>query len=203
MAAQLLTLEAAKAANFRVIENGRGTQAVHDAITAMRANARSGTAKTKTRGEVAGSNKKIYRQKGTGNARAGEKRSPTRVGGGTAHGPKIRDYSKKVNKSTKKLAFSKALSERIKSGDVVTVPSFSVADGRTASFVKQLASLAPDSVKVLIISAAFDEMTFRAARNHSKSLLMSADEANTHQLLLYRKIVITADAMETLARRTA
>ena len=88
MAAQVLTLESAKAANIGVIENGRGTQAVHDMVTAMRANARSGTACTKRRGEVAGSNKKLYRQKGTGNARAGEKRSPTRVGGGTAHGPK-------------------------------------------------------------------------------------------------------------------
>lgn len=203
MAAQVLTLEGAKAANISVIENGRGTQAVHDAVTAMRANARSGTAKTKTRGEVAGSNKKIYRQKGTGNARAGEKRSPTRVGGGTAHGPKIRDYSKKVSKKTKKLAFSKALSERIKAGDVSTVNSFAISDGRTSSYVKQLASLAPDAVKVLIIAAAFDEMTFRAARNHGKSLLMTADEANTHHLLLYRKIIITADAMETIARRTA
>ena len=203
MAAQILTLEAAKAANISVIENGRGTQAVHDAVTAMRANARSGTAKTKTRGEVAGSNKKLYRQKGTGNARAGERRSPTRVGGGTAHGPKIRDYSKKVSKKTKKLAFSKALSERIKAGDVLTVSSFAVSDGRTASFVKQIATFAPDASKVLVIAAAFDEMTFRAARNHSHSLLMTADEANTQHLLRYRKIVITADAMETIARRTA
>jgi large subunit ribosomal protein L4 len=203
MAAQVFTLEAAKAANISVIENGRGTQAVHDAVTAMRANARSGTAKTKTRGEVAGSNKKLYRQKGTGNARAGERRSPTRVGGGTAHGPKIRDYSKKVSKKTKKLAFSKALSERIKDGDVLTVNSFAVTDGRTASFVKHLASVAPDATKVLVIAAAFDGMTYRAARNHGHSLLMTADEANTHDLLRYRKIIITADAMETLARRTA
>src|SRR6185503_1336017 len=131
MAAQVLTLEAAKAANISVIENGRGTQAVHDAVTAIRANGRSGTAKTKTRGEVAGSNKKLYRQKGTGNARAGEKRSPTRVGGGTAHGPKPRDFSKKVSKKTRKLAFSKALSERIKAGDVVTVNAFAISDGRS------------------------------------------------------------------------
>ena len=203
MAAQVLTLEGAKAANISVIENGRGTQAVHDAVTAMRANARTGSAKTKTRGEVAGSNKKMYRQKGTGNARCGEKRTPTRVGGGTAHGPKVRDYSKKVSKKTKKLAFSKALSERIKAGDVVTVNSFAIADGRTASFVKQLSQVAPDQTKVLIISAAFDDATCRAARNHGNSLLMTADEANTRHLLLYRRIVITADAMETLARRTA
>jgi large subunit ribosomal protein L4 len=203
MAAQVLTLDAAKAANISVIENGRGTQAVHEAVTAMRANARTGTAKTKRRGEVAGSNKKMYRQKGTGNARMGEKRSPIRVGGGTAHGPKIRDYSKKVSKKTKKLAFSKALSERIKAGDVVTVNAFAISDGRTASFVKQLASVAPDHTKVLIISAAFDDATLRAARNHGNSLLMTADQANTEHLLRYRKVVITADAMETLARRTA
>ncbi|HEX2746676.1 MAG TPA: 50S ribosomal protein L4 [Verrucomicrobiales bacterium] len=202
MASQVFTLEAAKAANISVIENGRYTQAVHDVVTAIRANGRSGTAKTKTRGEVAGSNKKLYRQKGTGNARAGEKRAPTRSGGGTAHGPKIRDYSKKVSKKTKKLAFSKALSERIKAGDVVTVNSFSVADGKTASFVKQLGS-AVEGTKVLVIAAAFDELTYRAARNHSKALLITADEANTLQLLNYRKIIITADAMETLARRTA
>jgi large subunit ribosomal protein L4 len=202
MAAQVLTLEAAKAANISVIENGRYTQAVHDVVTAIRANGRSGTAKTKTRGEVAGSNKKLYRQKGTGNARAGERRSPTRVGGGTAHGPKIRDYSKKVSKKTKKLAFSKALSERIKAGDVVTVNSFAVSDGKTASFVKQLGS-AVEGAKVLVIAAAFDELTYRAARNHSRALLITADEANTLQLLNYRKIIITADAMETLSRRTA
>jgi large subunit ribosomal protein L4 len=202
MASQVLTLDAAKAANISVIENGRYTQAVHDVVTAIRANGRSGTAKTKTRGEVAGSNKKLYRQKGTGNARAGERRSPTRVGGGTAHGPKIRDYSKKVSKKTKKLAFSKALSERIKAGDVVTVNSFSIPDGKTSSFVKQLGS-AVEATKVLIIAAAFDDLTYRAARNHAKALLITADEANTLQLLNYRKIIITADAMETLARRTA
>ena len=122
MAATVLTIDSAKSANIRVIENGRGTQAVHDAVVAMRANRRSGTAKTKTRGEVAGSNRKMYKQKGTGNARMGEKRTPVRVGGGTAHGPKIRDYSKKVSKKTKKLAFAKALSERIKTGDVLSIP---------------------------------------------------------------------------------
>lgn len=202
MAASVLTIESAKNASIRVIENGRGSQAVHDAVVAMRANRRSGTAKTKTRGEVSGSNKKMYRQKGTGNARMGEKRAPTRVGGGTAHGPKPRDYSKKVSKKTRKLAFAKALSERIKAGDVVTVPTFAVADGKTSSFKKQLESLS-DSRKVMIIASAFDGQTYLAARNFGKALLMTADEANTEQLLHYDKIVITADALETLARRTA
>lgn len=202
MAASVLTIESAKNASIRVIENGRGSQAVHDAVVAMRANRRSGTAKTKTRGEVSGSNKKMYRQKGTGNARMGEKRAPTRVGGGTAHGPKPRDYSKKVSKKTRKLAFAKALSERIKSGDVLTVPTFAVADGKTSSFKKQLESLS-QSPKVMIIAMAFDGKTYLAARNFGKALLMTADEANTEQILHYDKIVVTADAMETLARRTA
>jgi large subunit ribosomal protein L4 len=202
MAATVLTIDSAKSANIRVIENGRGTQAVHDAVVAMRANRRSGTAKTKTRGEVAGSNKKMYKQKGTGNARMGEKRTPVRVGGGTAHGPKIRDYSKKVSKKTKKLAFAKALSERIKTGDVLSIPEFSVKDGKTASFIKQLASLT-DSTKVMIIAAAFDGTTYLAARNFGKALLMTADEANTEQVLHYDKIIVTADAMETISRRTA
>ena len=202
MAATVLTIDSAKSANIRVIENGRGTQAVHDAVVAMRANRRSGTAKTKTRGEVSGSNKKMYKQKGTGNARMGEKRTPVRVGGGTAHGPKIRDYSKKVSKKTKKLAFAKALSERIKTGDVLSIPEFSVKDGKTASFIKQLASLT-DSTKVMIIAAAFDGTTYLAARNFGKALLMTADEANTEQVLHYDKIIVTADAMETISRRTA
>ena len=202
MAATVLTIDSAKSANIRVIENGRGTQAVHDAVVAMRANRRSGTAKTKTRGEVAGSNRMMYKQKGTGNARMGEKRTPVRVGGGTAHGPKIRDYSKKVSKKTKKLAFAKALSERIKTGDVLSIPEFSVKDGKTASFIKQLAALT-DSTKVMIIAAAFDGTTYLAARNFGKALLMTADEANTEQVLHYDKIIVTADAMETISRRTA
>ncbi|RFC49762.1 MAG: large subunit ribosomal protein L4 [Verrucomicrobia bacterium] len=202
MAATVLTIDSAKSANIRVIENGRGTQAVHDAVVAMRANRRSGTAKTKTRGEVSGSNRKMYKQKGTGNARMGEKRTPVRVGGGTAHGPKIRDYSKKVSKKTKKLAFAKALSERIKTGDVLSIPEFSVKDGKTASFIKQLAALT-DSTKVMIIAAAFDGTTYLAARNFGKALLMTADEANTEQVLHYDKIIVTADAMETISRRTA
>ncbi|MES2709233.1 MAG: 50S ribosomal protein L4 [Verrucomicrobiota bacterium] len=202
MASSVLTLEAAKALNISVIENGRGTQAVHDAVVAMRANRRSGTACTKTRGEVAGSNKKLYRQKGTGNARAGERRSPTRVGGGVAHGPKPRDYSKKVNKKTKRLAFTKALSERIKMGDVINVSDFNVADGKTKSFISLLSGIT-DANKVLVIASVYAPSTFLAGRNYAGALLMSANEVNTEHLLNYKKIIVTADAVETLSQRTA
>ncbi len=203
MSAQILTLDAAKAAKITVVENRRGTQAVHDAVVAMQAARRTGTACAKTRGEVSGSNKKPWRQKGTGRARSGERTSPVWSGGGVVFGPRPRDYTKKVSKNTRRLAFRKALSERIKTGDVSTISNFAVADGKTRSFIKQLQELGGDQAKILIVSAAFDEKTLLAARNHSVALLMTASEVNTEHLLNYRKIVLCADAMETLALRTA
>src|ERR1051325_3625995 len=106
---------------FALVEDGKGTQAVHHTVTAYRAGQRSGTACTKNVGEVSGSNKKPWRQKGTGRARARSHQSPPWVGGGVVFGPKPRDFSKKVSRSTRQLALRKALTERIKSGDVVVV----------------------------------------------------------------------------------
>src|SRR6476659_4774539 len=111
MSATVLTLDAAKKANVAVIENGKGTQAVHDVVVAMRAARRSGTANTKSKADVNLSGAKPWRQKGTGRARAGYKSSPVWVGGGVVFGPKPRDYSKKLSKSYKRLALRKALSE--------------------------------------------------------------------------------------------
>ena len=106
---------------FPLIEDGKGTQAVHDAVVAYRANQRMGTACTKTMGEVAGTGRKPWRQKGTGRARAGSFASPLWRGGGVVFGPKPRDFGKKVSKATRQLALRKALGERLKSGDVVVV----------------------------------------------------------------------------------
>src|SRR5215208_8234610 len=106
---------------FPLVEGGKGTQAVHDVVVAHQANQRMGTASTKTMGDVAGTGKKPWRQKGTGRARAGSFASPLWRGGGVVFGPKPRDYSKKVTKKTKQLALRKALSERLKAGDVMIV----------------------------------------------------------------------------------
>src|ERR1041384_6423447 len=106
---------------FPLVEGGRGTQAVHDTVVAYNAAQRMGTACTKNVGEVAGTNKKPWRQKGTGRARAGSFASPLWRGGGVVFGPKPRDYSIKVPKKVKALAFRKALSERLQAGDVVIV----------------------------------------------------------------------------------
>src|SRR3954462_462182 len=124
MAATVLTVDAAKAAKIPVVENGKYTQVVHDAVVAYRANRRSGSANTKSKADVNLSGAKPWRQKGTGQARAGYKSSPVWRGGGVVFGPKPRDYSKKVSKTTKRLAFLKALSERIKAGDVLTIGQF-------------------------------------------------------------------------------
>src|SRR5438309_7733043 len=120
---------------FALIENGKGTQAVHDAVVAYLANQRMGTACTKNVGEVAGTNKKPWRQKGTGRARAGSFRSPLWRGGGVVFGPKPRDFGKKVSRSTKHLALRKALSERLKSGDVVVVEDLILDSPKTKAFV--------------------------------------------------------------------
>src|SRR6266699_6936476 len=112
---------------FPLIEDGKGTQAVHDVVVAYRAAQRMGTACTKTMGEVAGSGKKPWRQKGTGRARAGSFASPLWRGGGVVFGPRPRDFGKKVNARTKQLALRKALSERLKAGDVVVVDDLKIA----------------------------------------------------------------------------
>ncbi len=202
MAAKLLTVEAAKAANIDVVENGKYTQVVHDTVVALRANRRSGTASVKTKATVSGSGAKPWRQKGTGRARAGYKSSPVWVGGGVVFGPHPRDYSKKVAKSVKRIALRKALSERIKSGDVFVVDSFGVKEAKTKAFVAALTKIT-DEAKTLIISSAFDQQTYLAARNVQPTLLITAAEVNTEQLLNFRKIVVTNDGLTQLAERIA
>jgi len=201
MSATVLTIDAAKKANLALIENGRGTQAVHDVVVALRANRRSGTANTKTKAEVALSGSKPWRQKGTGRARAGYKSSPVWVGGGVVFGPKPRDYSKKVTKSVRRLAFRKALSARILAGDVLVVDSFAIANPKTKEFVAWVKENVGVE-KTLIVATSFDENTFKAARNVQPTRLITAAEVNTEQLLAFKKIVITNDALAKLAERT-
>lgn len=202
MSAQNFTLEAAAAANIQTVGSDKGSQAVHDLVTAYQANRRTGSANTKTRAEVAGTNKKMYRQKGTGNARHGDNQSPIFVGGGVVFGPRPCDYSKKVNKSTRRLALRRVLGDIIAGDKVVTVPAFSVEDGKTKSFVAAIAAIT-DAPKVLVIAESFDETTYRAGRNVQNVLLMTASEVNVEQLLNARKVVLVESALETLARRTA
>jgi large subunit ribosomal protein L4 len=202
MSATVLTIAAAKEAKINVIENGRGTQALHDMVVALRANRRSGSANTKTKAEVAYSGKKPWRQKGTGRARAGYASSPVWSGGGVVFGPKPRDYSKKVPKSVRRLALLKALSARIMAGDVLVAEDIKVATPKTKDFVLFLKSQT-EARKVLLISTEFDETTYRAARNIQPVLLNTASEVNTEQLLAFQKIIVTKEALVKLGERLA
>ncbi len=116
---------------FPMVEGGKGTQAVHDTVVAYQAAQRMGTASTKTMGEVAGSGKKPWRQKGTGRARAGSFASPLWRGGGVVFGPKPRDFGKKVSRKTRQLALRKALSERLRAGDVLVVDDLKLGSPKT------------------------------------------------------------------------
>jgi large subunit ribosomal protein L4 len=200
MSAKVLTKTAAKEAKIDLIEDGRGTQAVHDVVVAMRAARRSGSANTKTKAEVDLSGAKPWRQKGTGRARAGYKSSPIWRGGGVVFGPKPRDYSKKISKSVRRLAFHKALSERIKAGDVLAIDKFVVAELKTKSFVTLLKKQT-DARSVLLISDAFDQTTIKSGRNLKPVTLATASDVNTEQLLACEKILVTQKALETLAER--
>jgi large subunit ribosomal protein L4 len=200
MGAKILTAEAAKEAKIELIETGRGTQALHDVVVAMRAARRSGTASTKTKATVNLSGAKPWRQKGTGRARAGYKSSPVWRGGGVVFGPHPRDYSKKTSKTLRRLAFQKALSERIQAGDVLTVDKFAVSEVKTKSFVAMLKKQT-DARKVLVLSDSFDENTYKSARNLKPVLLATAANVNAEQLLAFDKILITPAALEHLAER--
>lgn len=201
MTPTILTAEAARTANIEiVVEEGKYQQAVFDHIIAIRAGRRSGSACTKTRGEVAGSNAKPWRQKGTGRARAGEKRSPIWRGGGVVFGPRPRDYSLKINRKVAKLALRRAFSERVNNGDVILVEGFNVASGKTKAFVDSLASIAPGG-KVLLIGSKFAPATLRAGRNVAGVQLKRASDVNTEHLLLFKKIIFTEDALPIFAQR--
>ncbi|MFC4993348.1 50S ribosomal protein L4 [Rubritalea tangerina] len=202
MSAKTLTAADATSANINLVEGHKGTQAVHDLITAYRANRRSGSANTKTRSEVAGTGKKMYKQKGTGNARHGDRGAPIFVGGGVVFGPKPRDYSKKVTKSVRKLALRRVLTSKIEAGEVLTVPAFEVAAPKTKDFVSAVSAIT-DAKKVLVIGAEFTDNTFLAGRNVKNVQLITAAEANIEQILHANAVVITEGALETIAKRTA
>ena len=201
MSATVLSTESAKQASLNLVEGHHGKQALNDVLVAYRANRRQGNAHTKSRADVSGSGKKLWNQKGTGNARMGSKRSPIWSGGGVVFGPKTRDWSKTTTKNVRKLAFRAALTARIADGAISTIPGFAINDGKTKSFVSAVEALS--TAKKTLIVGAFDELTFRSARNVQNVQLISAEEVNAEHLLLYPQVLVIADSLPTLARRTA
>ena len=184
---------------FELIENGRGTQAVHDVVVAYRAAQRMGTASTKKVGEVSGSNKKPWKQKGTGRARAGSNQSPLWVGGGVVFGPQPRDFRKKVSKKTRSLSLRKALSERIKAGDVVLVDDLKITSPKTKDFVGVMSTLELKGTTLII--AAADKNLLLASRNIENVTLATSDSLNTYDILRPDKLLFTKGAFEKVEAR--
>jgi len=167
---------------------------VHQAMVKQRAGARQGTSDTKGRGEVAGSGKKMYAQKHTGEARMGDKRSPTRRGGGVAFGPHPRDYTKAMPKKMRRLALRCLLSSKAADGTLRVLDGFSFEAPKTKEMIKVLDALKLDS-STLIVTAGVEEKTIKSARNIPGIKTMPANILNVLDLLSYVGLVMTEDAV--------
>ena len=186
-----------------VIEMEKGAQAVHDAVVAYLAGARAGTACTKTRGLVRGGGAKPWRQKGRGGARAGSGRSPVWVGGGTIFGPQPRSFAKKVNKKVLVLALKRALSERIAEGDVVVLDKFAIADHKTRSAYAVLKNLKIQNDTIMLTVSEYDEATVCATGNIPNLVLRRSGTVNVYELLRFKKLVFSKDALDAFIGRLA
>jgi len=185
---------------FAIPEAGKGNQAVHDVVTAYRAAQRSGTACTKTMGDVAGSGKKPWRQKGTGRARTSSTVSTQWRGGGVPMGPKPRDFTKKVSRKTRQLALRKALGERIKDGDVSVVDQLTLEDHKTRGFVQMCGKLGLEGT-LLVVLAEPDKNFTLAVRNVRGVQVTTTHGLNTYDVLRPGKLLFTRLAMEQVGER--
>ena len=171
---------------------------IYYAITNELANKRVGTACTKTRAEVHGSNKKPYKQKGTGNARRGDKKSPITVGGGTIFGPKPRDYSYSLPKKEKRLAMKSILSLQAQSDRLTVVEDFTVESGKTKDLVKILDNFAKDERTVIILKDD-DAKIKQAGRNLYNVHFLSYNRLRAHDLFYGRKVILLESAAKNLS----
>lgn len=183
-----------------LLSTRRGGQALQQAVVTIRANQRAGTASTKTKGEVAGSGKKPWRQKGTGNARAGYRQSPVWTGGGVVFGPKPRSYAKSLNRKTAKLALWRALSDKIAAGQLMVVDEVKVTEPRTKALTGFLRGLKVDGKTLLVVDQVGRELSL-ASRNLPDVEVTSALNVNPLQVLKYVRVVISKTALEQLQVR--
>ena len=180
----------------------KGEQAVKDAVTAIRNAMRAGTASTKGKGEVAGSNKKPWKQKGTGNARAGFRQSPVWRGGGVAHGPKPRSFEQKLNKKVWSLAFRRALSDKLVAGEVIVVDKFEFEAPKTKFMAKLLKDLGVERTAI-IIQKEVDETVLLATSNLPCVDYSTAQALDVYTLLANRQIVCDQAGFDALVARLA
>ncbi len=178
----------------------KGSQAVHEAVVAYRANQRAGTASTLGKGEVAGSGAKPWKQKGTGRARAGYQQSPVWRGGSVAFGPKPRSFAKRMTRKTSQLAFRRALSEKVANGEVVIFEGLSPAAPKTREVAAFLDSL--EARKGALIVLGEPQSIIRlSARNIPGVAVTTAQHLNVYDLLKYPALLVSKSGMEELEKR--
>jgi large subunit ribosomal protein L4 len=171
-------------------------QLLHDAVVMYQANQRQGTQKTKTRGEVAGSTRKLYRQKGTGNARAGARRSGTRRGGGHIFAKRPRDFGWRMPRKALQAATRMALAARIADEEVRVVDSLAIAAPKTAAVARMLKGMGLGDSTVLLASEKHDANVWKSARNIAGLSVAPVAELNAWSILRSRSIVMTKAAID-------
>ncbi len=164
------------------------------------ANRRQGTHKSKERNEVAGSTRKLKKQKGTGGARAGSVKSGTRVGGGRIFGPRPRNYHFKLNVKLKRLARKSAFAYKAKLDSIVVLEDVALATPKTAEFKSMLSNLNLLNEKVLMIVGAGNDNVYLSSRNLQRVKVVSADSVNTYDVLNAKKVVLTESSIEVIEK---
>lgn len=178
-------------------------QLLHDVVVMYQANQRLGTHKSKTRGEVRGTTKKMYRQKGTGNARAGSRRSPLRRGGGHIFALTNRDYSYRLPRKAIQSATRMAIVKKIESEDLVVVDELSFKAPKTKEMAGVLKALKLDGQSTLVTTAASDANAYQSARNIDKVTVLPVGELNALAILTPRKLLVTKAALDAIKERGA
>lgn len=176
---------------------------LHLAVVRYLAAARRGTAKAKTRGEVRGGGRKPWRQKGTGRARHGSRRSPIWTGGGVVFPPTPRDYSLDMPKKARRQALKSALSAKVQAGETIILSELAFAEPKTKAMLKVLANLKIDNEKALIVMAEKDENVIKSARNIPGVTTVLPEGVNVYNLLTHRRLVLTKDAVTKLEEALA
>jgi len=178
-------------------------QLLHDAVLMYQSNARQGTVRTRTRGEVAGSTKKMYRQKGTGNARAGGRRSGVRRGGGHIFAIRPRDYSYRMPKKAVRLATRMAIASRIIDGEVVVLDELSLPAPRTKEMAAILKALRLQGVSTLVALPELDANVYKSARNIEGVTVAPVADLNALSVLRPRRLLVTRSALDVIRQRVA
>ena len=172
---------------------------LHDVVRMQLAGRRAGSACTKTRVEVSGGGAKPWRQKGTGKARSGSRRSPVWRGGGVVFGPKPRDYTFKLNRKVKKQALSMAMSARLQEGNLVVLDAFQMDVIKTKEFMKVMNILQLDNC--IIITNDTTDNLHKSSRNANGYKVISVDGLNVYDILLHKKLVLVQPVIDSLEKR--